>query len=731
PHHPSGILYAMVPVGRELWVSTGDGVHAIDRLTGRSRLLPLPPLTYTSIYYDRLTSTVLLGSTDAIVRVDPLRLSSRRKAPAVSIVGAFIGDKPLPFPPSASSVKLPYGAGALTLELATFDYSPDAFERFAYRCSPDTVWTLLPPRDNRLVLSGLPAGLHTLELRLGDDPSSLRTLTVDVLPPWYLSTGWRIVWAVLMLALGSGAFLIARSRNIRNLRRIERRNALAKAEERLNFITNISHDLKTPLSMIIGPLSRVRDGSAASPDEKARAVDTAFDNAIRLHRLLAHTLEAGTLDATTDSAAITRPTDISALVRSLAENCASAYPECTFSISIPSGEAVIADVDAGKFESVVSNLLSNAIKYSEPGAAEISVDLTSDTARGIFRLSVADKGIGIVPDRIPHIFERKYRTPRGADFSEGSGIGLFLVKHFVELHGGSVEVESTPGEGSVFTVEMPLKAASGILEPSPAPSSRAAIPVPDPSRRRVLIVDDNDEVLTFIGTILEPSFQCAFASDGARALEIAPVFRPDLIITDEKMPGMSGLEMVRALKSAPATASISIILLTAMASNELETRSIAAGVDLFMSKPFDPAMLRARAESILRRKAEIRRAARIEEITAAAPPSPDEEVSDRERALARIADVVERNLASATLSVAFVCEQTGLQPKQLYRLMKKYVGLTPVEYIRNVRLERAAALLAKGDLTVSEVMYRVGFNSPSYFSKCFRARFGTAPAEYK
>ena len=271
-----------------------------------------------------------------------------------------------------------------------------------------------------------------------------------------------------------------------------------------------------------------------------------------------------------------------------------------------------------------------------------------------------------------------------------------------------------------------MKATEAVIHPKTRTAPRLT-PSPDDKRPRVLIVDDNEDVLTFIASVLEPEYHCACATSGTEGLEMAGTFRPDLIITDEKMPGMTGLEMSRKLKSTPATASISIIMLTAMGSNELESRSISAGIDLYMVKPFDPAMLKARVEALLRRKAEIRRAARIEELTAA---KPIEVVSDSERALAKVTEIVEKNLASSQLSVAFLCQESGMQSKQLYRLIKKYLDLTPVEYIRKVRLDKAASLLEKGNLTVSEVMYAVGFNSPSYFSKCFSARFGVRPAEY-
>lgn len=725
-HTPSGTLYAMAQVGRELWVAAGDGVHAVSRDSGSARLLALPDYVYQSIYYDDLTRTVLLGTTDAIVQVDPRRLAARRGHRDIRIVRLRIGDEPIDVPSDEDTpVEVPYGRGALEVDLSTFDYTPNTFERFAYRVLPDGGWTLLHPNENTIALTGLPSGRHTLEMRIGDDDSTLRTMEVEILPPWYLSLPFKILWSVLFAAICFSVFFIVSRRQKATLQRLRRTNELAKAEERLNFLTNISHDLKTPLSMIIAPLGRVRSGEH-SVSEVSEAIATAYNNALRLNRLLSHTLQSSRLDAATDSAAVTEPTDITSLVGGIFENFRSAYPACSLRFVAPAdGEPLIAEVDHTKFESVVNNLLSNAIKYSASGKVDITGTLTRNVADGTFSLAVSDRGLGIMPDQIPLIFNRSYRTPRASDFSEGTGIGLYLVKHFVELHGGTVEVESEPGEGSTFSVTMPLKAAESVLEPKTVVNQSQQ--VPDLSRRRVLVVDDSEDILRFIPSLLEPEFQCAVATNGPEALEIARSFHPNLIITDQKMQGMTGLELAQKLKTTPATASISIILLTANASNELESRSVRAGIDHFMTKPFDGAMLRAQVERILRRKDEIARAARIEEITTARPIEIE---SDGERTLARVTSAVEANIASQELSVAFVCDTTGLTPKQLYRLIKKYLGITPVEYIRNTRLDKAAELLKKGELNVQEVMYSVGFSSSGYFSRCFAARFGVKPGEY-
>jgi len=246
-------------------------------------------------------------------------------------------------------------------------------------------------------------------------------------------------------------------------------------------------------------------------------------------------------------------------------------------------------------------------------------------------------------------------------------------------------------------------------------------------RKRVLIVDDNRSIVSFLEDTLGKKYRCAVAANGKAGLTVAAGFRPDVIITDEMMPVMSGLEMSRRLKDNPALAHVPILLLTAKDAGDIHHESITSGIDAFMAKPFDVPTLMAKVEQLIMASDKIARNMRLDRLTEA-PEEKTESTSDRQ--LAAVTNVIENNLSNPDLNVDFVCKALDLQSKALYRLLKKYVGVSPVDYIRQMRLRKAAMLLEQNKFSVSEVMYMVGFSSPSYFAKCFSAMFGCPPGQY-
>lgn len=725
---PDEAVLAMAPVGGELWASTTGGeVWAVDTLTMSPRLLPVPAMDYTAIYLDPVPGRVLLGSVDRMVAVDPAAMRQSGSSETLHVVRALNGTEPLDI--SGGRLRLPAHAAPLTVELATYDYRPGTAGRFAYRLADvDSVWTLLPDGENALVLRNLPEGVHRLELMLQNVPGSLRAISLTVDAPWY-RTRWAFGAYMLVLLMGAAATVVAvRRRQRRHIEQIERAAALEKVDERIEFLSNMSHDLKTPLSLIIGPLSRLRDGRAGSDPAVSQGIEVAYHNALKLNDLIHRTIEFNRVEAQTDGMLIYSQVDAVEFCRTIFDSYAEAYPGRKFVFS--SGEdCIIADLDAVKIESVLNNLLSNAIKYSGDNATLSCAVGTADDGTKL-HLTVADDGIGIPEDERNLIFQRMYRSARTSARSEGTGLGLYLVKRYVEMHGGEIHVGGKPGEGARFDITLPLHEPDSDMQSRDRLGKRMpAAPAPDDERPRVLIVDDNVAITDFLTDLLSPDYNCAVASNGKAGLSVASTFRPDLIIADEMMPVMTGLEMTRRLKEAGAPlSSVPVILLTAKTDNDLESASVRSGVDMFMTKPFDAPLLKARVAQMIRAREDVRDAARIEHITA---PRPIEAESDSERQLAAVTEAIETHISDPGLGVAMVCELTGMQSKQLYRLVKRYVGLSPVDYIRQTRLRKAAMLLRQDRFTVSEVMYMVGFSSPSYFSKCFAALYGCKPSQYK
>lgn len=725
-HFPFGTgnesIRAMAPVGRGLWVATSSAVFAVNPATMTASLLPLPAKNYTSIYYDRTLRSAILGATDEIVLVDPTRILQERSGATIDLVTVSEGDMRLSLVPGtgakAPRFGLPSDNRNIEIDLSSADFSPGQYLRFCYRLDGEKQWQLLPEGENNIHLTSLPSGVHTLELAVAGDPSARYSLEIDVARPWYRT---RLAIALYVLAILGITFVLVegiRRRQRRHIEEVERANALASVENRLFFLSNISHELKTPLSMIIGPLSRIRTGEEGI-DTKTD-IDTAYKNAIKLNSLIHQTVEINRMEVRSNNMLIYSRIDAVEFCRDIFDGYRHSVENRNFVFSADA-KHIYVRTDAIKLESLLGNLLSNAVKYTGDGS---TIALTVTAGDGEFEIDVADDGVGIAQEELSLVFQRLYRSPRTAGSREGTGIGLYLVRQYAGLLGGSVTVESRLGEGTTFRLRLPVGEVG-----DDAPSEfESGVPIESDKRRRVLIVDDNRSIASFIASLLEPAYHCAIANNGKAGLAVAASFKPDLIVADEMMPVMSGLEMSRRLKSNAALASVPILLLTAKDTPEVQGESIVSGVNAFMAKPFDAAVLRAKVDQLIESNESLRRNLRLDELTAAAPEQTEETAS--ERLLARITDVIENNISNPDLNVDFLCRAVDMQSKALYRLLKKYVGVTPVDYIRQTRLRKAAMLLEQHKFSVSEVMYMVGFSSSSYFSKCFSAMFGCTPGQY-
>ena len=376
------------------------------------------------------------------------------------------------------------------------------------------------------------------------------------------------------------------------------------------------------------------------------------------------------------------------------------------------------EADAVKFESIITNLISNACKYSENNS---TISCSINCIDGNIYIVVSDDGIGIAEIDQPLVFQRMFRSPSTAKMREGTGIGLYLIKKYIELMKGKVELYSEKGKGTSFIVTLPLSEKTIVRHDADMNNI-------DYKKPKILIVEDNQQISEFICNLLKKDYICLLAENGRAGLSIASSCIPDLIISDEMMPVMKGLEMIQQLKQNIRLANIPIIMLTAKTDNDTENESVKLGVDIFMPKPFEPSVLLGRIKHLLQSRAKLQEAIRVEALTEV---KPIEAESVSEKQLARIAKVIEDNISDPDLNVNFVCEKCGIPNKQLYRIVKKYMGVAPLDYIRSVKLQKAAMLLSQKRFTVSEICYMVGFKTPSYFAKCFQEQFGVKPSLYQ
>lgn len=507
---------------------------------------------------------------------------------------------------------------------------------------------------------------------------------------------------------------------------------------KLTFFTNVSHDLRTPLTLIADPVSQLAEADNLTPKQHT-LMQLADKNVKRLQRLINQILDIRKYDSGQLKLHLVN-INLSAAMREWVAPFAeiAAKRHIKFSTRIPPKPEIRIAIDVEKTERILFNLLSNAFKFTSENGT-ISVALDSDDTNAI--ITVGDTGIGIPADDLNNIFQRFFKTDKINP--NGSGIGLALSKVFIDMHGGSISVESDEGKGTTFTVKLPLKqvaeapAAGSFTEPSidvseieEIDADYGEIPEDTPT---VLIIDDNKDICTLLKNVLSDQYTVITAHTGPQGIRLATKYVPDLIVCDVMMPGMSGYDVCAALKKEVLTSHIPVLLLTACSRDEQRVEGYECGADAFMTKPFESNMLLARCRSLIENRGRIYQNLDVRPAPSAKAPAPKSAdilpSSIDDEFLSRFTSLVEREIANSDLSVESIADSLGLSRVQLYRKVKAVTNYSAAEMIRIIRLKRAATMLKTTAGTVSEIAYTVGFSSPSYFSRCYKEYFGESPVE--
>jgi DNA-binding response OmpR family regulator len=358
----------------------------------------------------------------------------------------------------------------------------------------------------------------------------------------------------------------------------------------------------------------------------------------------------------------------------------------------------------------------------------IEFSLQEDKNKGIVSITIADNGIGIKQDDLPYVFIRFFQSRHLPKNIKGTGIGLYLVRKFAELHNGTVYIFSSgEGKGTTVIITLPLE-GENLLPSLHEETANELKLLEQETRPTLLIIDDNIEIISFMIQSFSPNYRCLKATNGKKGFAIASEQKPDLIIVDQMMPEMDGLEFCRSLRRFQSTNSIPVIMLTAKDDTDTEMKSIKAGVDVFMAKPFDLNRLMLRMTQLLQARKSLEKNLRIETITR--PTEIVETESADEMLLERLTKTIEDRMEDTSFNVTMLSDISGVDAKQLYRKLKQLTGYTPVCYIRQIRMKKAAMLLSQNKFSISEVMYMVGYTNASYFSKCFVAEFGVTPSQF-
>ena len=507
---------------------------------------------------------------------------------------------------------------------------------------------------------------------------------------------------------------------------------------KLVFFTNVSHDFRTPLTLVADPVEQLLEDKTLTPRQQS-LLKVVHKNVHILLRLVNQILDFRKYE--NDKLELVRANmnlrvQLQEWSHSFQTLALKKHIHFVLEVNDDRADYLMA-VDAEKMERVYFNLLSNAFKFTpENGTITVTLStLTKEEGGRYARLVVADTGSGISVQHIRHIFDRFYQIDVN---HAGSGIGLALAKAFVELHGGEITVDSVEGKGTVFTVDIPMTVVeepSADLMQEPRITQQTVVEeledmeteeqIPDENKECILIIDDNADVRDYVKSLLKEEYTVIEAPDGRAGLKKAMKYVPDAIICDVMMPVMDGLECCRKLKTELQTSHIPVMLLTACSLDEQRIQGFECGADSYISKPFNSKLLLVRLRNLMDNHK------RLKQFFGDKTTLSKEPVSDVDKGFVdRFRELIEENLADSELSVEDLGSKMGLSRVQLYRKIKALTNYSPNELVRIARLKKAASLLASSEKTISEITYEVGFTSPSYFTKCYKDYFGESPTDF-
>ncbi|HTN38922.1 MAG TPA: two-component regulator propeller domain-containing protein, partial [Arachidicoccus sp.] len=634
---------------------------------------------------------------------------------------------------------LNYDQNVLRLSCALLDYRFTDKELLSYRLKGfDSTW-YNTSQNTQITYTNLPAGEYLLEIKaLRKDlykNAVFRTLPIIVRP-----APWKTWWAYTLYTIAAIIIIVIVSRTLLTMLKLKHNIELEKklTDLKLNFFTNVSHELRTPLTLILGPAEQLSKKEQLSAEGKGY-IEVIKKSAARMAYFVNQLLDLRKLQAGSAKLNLSY-IDVIGLVkncglhfRALAES-----KNICFSINAPS-ENLYAYVDGEKIDTVVYNLLSNAFKYTPEGKAiEVLIEFVDSNA---FAITVADEGPGVKPENLSKIFDLFSDINELNNKIKGTGIGLALCRELVELHKGEIAAvnRNTVGLAVTFLMGRNVNAQTE-QEVSTRPvisDEKSLFAVqeirPDLPRKislkepLVLMVEDNPDLNSFIKRQLSEFYRVETAFDGKEGLEKALAIQPDIIVSDIMMPNMDGITMLDKLKNNRETSHIPVILLTAKSSVESQIEGLNYGADYYIPKPFSSDFLMASVKNLIRQRTRMFERI-ISRKTADLKPEKIVITSKDEEFLKRVVKIVSDNMDDPAFNIEATAAQLNMTHNTFYKKFKSLTNLTPVEFVRDIRLQRANEYLETGEYNVSEVAYMTGFSNPKYFSTCFKAKYNTSPS---
>ncbi|MBR1631610.1 MAG: response regulator [Paludibacteraceae bacterium] len=750
-----------------LWITSENYISRFDKQTRTFQnynILNTDEQDNTTGYFSEAAGLrlknkhIILGSNQGYYLFAPQQISLSSDVPDIRITNFLLSNQVMrpgaeesPLTSAigyADTIVLKYNQNQFSIEYAAIDYrSSDRIQYAFYMEGVDKDWNYVQ-HQRRATYTSLPHGTYRFHVRSTNEEGiwldNERVLTFIIKPaPW--QTGWAYL-CYLLIAIGV-LFLVywitSRFATLKNEVEVEQK----VADIKIRFFTNISHELRTPLSLIQGPVENILHNEKISPNVREQLL-VVQNNSTRMMRLINEILDLRKAQEKQLRLRL-QQTHLYDLACKTYRNFTKEAEDRHIKFTVENHAADdLVWIDRDKIEIVLHNLLSNAFKYS-PSGKQISVQI--DQKPNFLIMRVSDQGVGIPKDKRNILFERftNHNELQKASQHAGTGIGLSLVKEIVDLHKGYIEVESELNRGTTFSiilqtgrdhftesqvdfvVEDPVHDEQlGPVSPSGSLQHKLDIVENIHKLPKLLVVEDNEDMRRFLASTLGSEYSVIQAADGQQGVDMAIAEQPVIIVSDLMMPNKDGLELTRELKQDQRTSHIPIILLTAKTALEDRIEALDYGADDYIAKPFSPIYLQTRLRNILKQRARLQENFR-QNLLEFRVGQTDKDISPDEAFLAKLMNVMERNMDNSELTVDHLVSEMSLGRTVFFNKLKGLTGLSPVEFIREVRIKRAAQLLEVGRYNITEITYMVGMNDSRYFSKCFKAAYGMTPSEYK
>lgn len=747
-----------------LWISTNKGINSFDPKSKKintylqqNGVVNSPFINGAGFKSD--DGTLFFGSEEGFNYFDPLELPHYKATPEVMLTelkvanNTVVPGKTAPIQEQiamAKEINLTYGQN-FSIGFVALNYTNPHQDKFSYKLEGfDKEWNYVY-QNNTAYYTNLDPGTYTFMVRASNGqgvwskkPTFVR---INVLPPW-----WRTWYAYCLYLVIAGAILFySRRRSFvkikRQLEAEEEKREVKRLHEldlmKINFLTNLSHEFRTPISLIMAPVDKL---SSMKTDEVISSeVKMISRNARRLLNLVNQLLDFRKMEEQ-ELKLNSRKGDIVSFIRDAVNAFEDLSERKKIDLEFKTEVAVLDTCfDHDKIERVIFNLLSNAFKFTDAGGSIIvslsvlSQEHNPESGEQELKITVTDTGMGIPLHNQDRIFQRFYQAEASGNvLNQGSGIGLSITREFVSLHKGTISVESQEGVGTTFSILLPLDAADNKAAKSNGSyaenSGINTVALPEAQsdtleteRQTILLVEDNEDLRYYLKENLKLNYKVYEAVNGKEGWQKALSCHPDLIVSDISMPIMSGIELCRKLKSDKRTSFIPVILLTALTGEEDQVRGLETGANDYLTKPFNFQILNAKVRNLIGLNQRLKNTY-SKQIQIIAPEIQIE--SADEKFLSNVAQLVEERLNDANFSIEELSRNLGMSRSSLYNKVFELTGLAPVEYVRSIKLQKAAVLIEKSQYTIREIAFMTGFATPGYFSKLFKAKYDLSPSEY-